>query len=116
MLRNPAAQLVGHGIDVVKERSNEGVKVLSCRRERERPPLKQGHAQEFLQLKDLPAHRWLLNPIRHVPHRLADTAVPGDIIEQLQVMNVHSAGMFPSLLPVWTASGNRHSLSSLDSN
>ena len=41
-------------------------------------------------LYNLAADGWLLNPIRHVAHRFADPAVPRHVIEQFQVMNVHT--------------------------
>jgi len=32
-----------------------------------------------------------LDAVRDIAHSLADSAVPGDVVEQFQVMNVHNA-------------------------
>ena len=44
----------------------------------------------FFELQDLSADRRLLNPVGHLPHRFADAAVFGDMIEKFEVMNVHN--------------------------
>jgi hypothetical protein len=51
--------------------------------------LEERHAEVFLQLDDLAADRRLLDPIGHVADRLADSAVPGHVIKELQVVGVH---------------------------
>ena len=65
------------------------VQLLAGRRQREGPPLEERHPQVFLQLRHLPAHRRLLNAVRDVAHRLGNAAVPGDVIKQLQMVDVH---------------------------
>ena len=57
--------------------------------QRKRPPVKQGHAEKFLELRDLGADRRLLDAVGNISHRRHDAAVPGDVIKQFEVMNVH---------------------------
>jgi hypothetical protein len=42
-----------------------------------------------LQLKDLPTHRRLLNPIRNPPDSCADPTMLRYIVKQLEMVNVH---------------------------
>lgn len=70
-----------------------------------RPPVEQRHAQEFLQLRHLPPHRRLLNAVRDVPRRLGDPAVAGDVVEDLQMMDVHS--LLLRSMPGWRSTLRR---------
>ena len=45
--------------------------------------------ERFLELNDLSAHGGLLNAVGHVSDTLANPPVPGDVIKELQVMNIH---------------------------
>ena len=68
---------------------DEFKKFFALRRQRKRPPVKQGRAKKFFKLRHLRAHRRLLDAVGNVPHRRHDAAVPGDVIKQFEVMNVH---------------------------
>src|ERR1035437_794026 len=85
-----ALQVAGDGIQVGEEGLDEVIELLAGRRQRERPALEQRHPQVFFQLRHLPAHRRLLNAIRDVPQRLGNPAVAGDVIKQLQMVNIHA--------------------------
>src|SRR2546426_63330 len=94
-LRHAAANFVSSRIEIVEERLDELIKVLALRRQLERPPTKQRHAEEFLQLNDLAAHGGLLNAVGHIAHGFADATMFGDVIKQFEVMNVHRTKRCP---------------------
>jgi len=52
----------------------------------------------------------LLDAVRYVPHGGHDAAVPGDVIEKLQVMNVHISNelMLPPLLSIDALLATQH--------
>src|SRR5882672_207291 len=56
--------------------------------------MEQGDAERFFKLNDLRADRRLLNAVWNVAHRLTNASVPGDVIEQLQMMDVHDSNGF----------------------
>jgi hypothetical protein len=87
--RLPALKFVGDFVEVRKKRLDELVKFFAFCRERKRPPLKQCYTKKFFELRDLGADRRLLDAIGNVPHCRHDAAVPGDVIKQFEVMNVH---------------------------
>ena len=89
MAHPSALQPNGDCIESGKKRLDEFKKDFTLGGQRKRTPMKQDHAKMLFQLRNLPAHRWLLDAIRNVPHCFHDPAVTGDVIEQLQVMNVH---------------------------
>src|SRR5947209_144879 len=82
-------KLVRNLSEVSEKRLNEMVKPLAARGQGKRPAVKQPLPKVRFQRQDLPAYRRLLDAIRHVPDRRADAAVPGHVIKQLEVMNVH---------------------------
>src|SRR5438067_370664 len=43
-----------------------------------------------LELQDLGADGWLLNPIRNLAHRAADSFEPSHIVKELKMMNIHA--------------------------
>jgi len=51
--------------------------------------LEQSHAEEFLELRDLRTDRRLLDAVGDVAHRRHNAAVPRDVIEKFEVMDVH---------------------------
>jgi hypothetical protein len=51
--------------------------------------VKQGHAEKFLELRDLGTDRRLLDAVGNVPHRRHDAAVPGHVVKKFEMMNVH---------------------------
>ena len=87
--RLPALKFAGDFVEVRKKRLDEPVKLFARRRQGERPPLEQRHPEKFFELRHLCAHRRLLDAIGNVPYRRHDATVPGDVIKQLKVMNVH---------------------------
>ena len=91
MPRLTALDFRRHFIQAGKERREERIKFFALRRQRERTPLKQRHAEVFLQLPDLRADRRLLDAVGNVPHRRHDAAVPGDVIKQFEMMDIHWA-------------------------
>src|SRR5262245_56181979 len=93
MLVAPAASQPGrHRFKVFKERLDENVKFLPCGCKLERPALEKRQTEVVLELNYLAAHRGLLNYVGHVTDSLADSAMPGHIVEELEMMDVHSAG------------------------
>src|SRR4051794_20086124 len=89
MPRLATLQFQGDFFNVGKKRVNELVKLLAIGCQREGPAGEKGHAQMLFQLRDLTANGWLLDAIRDVAHRLHDSSVARDVIEQLQVVDVH---------------------------
>ena len=51
--------------------------------------MKQRRAKKFLQLGNLGTDCRLLDAVGDVVHRRHDAAVPGDVIEQFKMMDVH---------------------------
>jgi hypothetical protein len=90
VLGDAAANFFGHRLEILKERLDELVEFFAGRRQGKGPPMEERHAQALLQLNDLPADGWLLDAIRHVAHRFADAAVPGYVIKQFEVVDVHA--------------------------
>ena len=84
-----AANLFTHQLDVGEERLDERVEFCPGRRELKRAPIEELRSEVFLQLQNLHAHGGLLNAVGNVAHSLADAFVAGDVIEQLQMVNVH---------------------------
>ena len=87
--RLAALQLIGDPLQIPKKGLDEFVQLGPGGRQFKRPALKQRRAQKFLQLGNLRAHRRLLDAIGNVPHRRHDAAVPGHVIKQFEVMDVH---------------------------
>ena len=84
-----ALQIRFDGFQFGEKRLDEVKKFPARRAEGKGTALKKGDAEVFLQLGDLAAHRRLLDAIRHVAHRLRNAAMPGRVIKQFQMMNVH---------------------------
>jgi hypothetical protein len=84
-----ALQFRFDGFEMGEKWLDEGKKFLARRAEREGAALKEGHAQVFLQLGDLTAHRRLLDAVGNVAHGLRNPPMPGGVIEQFQMMDVH---------------------------
>src|SRR5262245_16387817 len=89
MLGNATLQLFSHRPEVVEKGLNKIIQFPPLRREGKGPPLKQGDAEEFLQLDHLAAYGGLLDAIRHVAHGFGNAAVARHIIKKLEVVNVH---------------------------
>ena len=68
---------------------DEFKKFFALRRQRKRPPVKQGRAEKFLELRDLGADRRLLDAVGNVPHRRHDAAMPGHVVKKFEMVNVH---------------------------
>src|SRR5207249_9085601 len=91
LLSRAAAQFFGQGFEPLEKRFNEAKQFFAGAGQREGSAVEQRDAEGLFQLDDLRADRRLLNSVRDVAHRLADSAVTGDIVEQLQVMDVHES-------------------------
>jgi hypothetical protein len=89
VLRFTAAKTRGDGLEVIKERSDELIKIFALRGELKGATGEERGPEEFLKLNDLPAHGRLLDAVRHVAHGFADAAELCHVIEQFEVMNVH---------------------------
>ena len=89
LLRRAAAQIIGQRLQPFKERLDETKQFFAGAGQGKRPPIEQGDSQGFLELDDLGADGRLLDAVRDVAHRLADAPVPADVVEQLQMVNVH---------------------------
>ena len=87
--RLSALQFVRHLFEVRKKRLDESVQFFALRRQRERPPVKQDHAEKFFELRDLGTDRRLLDAVRNIPHRRHDAAVPGHVVKKFEMVNVH---------------------------
>jgi len=79
-----------HFIQIGKERFCKRKQLFARRRQRKRPSLKEGDAQEFFELRHLRADCRLLDAIGNIAYRWHDPAMFGDIIKQFEVMNVHA--------------------------
>ena len=87
-LRSLAPQTLSSFFDVTEKWIYELEQFTTGWRQRERPALKKFYPEIAFQLKNLAAHRRLLNAVRHLPHGFTDAAVFRDVIEKLEVMNV----------------------------
>ena len=89
MLGNAAVDFFGQRLQVFKKGLDEIVNFTTGGRERKRPAVKQRRAQKFLELGHLEADRRLLDAVGDVMNRFRDAAMPGHVIEQFQVVDVH---------------------------
>jgi hypothetical protein len=55
-------------------------------------PLKEGHSQFLLEAQHLRANRGLLNAVGHLPRCGAHSPMPGHIVQELEMMDVHGKG------------------------
>ncbi len=88
-----ALQTLGHLGEVGEKRGDEFVELLARRGESEGSALEKHRAEILLQFDQLRAHRWLLDAVGHVADGEADAAMGGDVVEELQVMDVHSGSL-----------------------
>jgi len=89
LMSGPAANCLANVINLVKERPNEFVQLDARGQECERTTIKQFGAESFFEARDLAADRRLLDPVRHIANGGYDSAMTGDVIEKLEMMNVH---------------------------
>ena len=88
-LPSHAAKFGGDFGEVFEEGRDELGQTPASGRQGERTALEKPGVEGFLKRQHLPADGRLLNTVRDVPHRLANTAVLGDVIKKFEVMNVH---------------------------
>jgi hypothetical protein len=67
--------------------------------------LKQFLAQVFLQLENLATHGRLLDTVRNVTNGSTNSSMLSNKKEKLQVVNIHGASTYQSILVVETKSG-----------
>ena len=84
-----ATQAVFHFGEAIKERGNKIVKGLAFASELKRSALIKRDAEGVLELQNLRADGRLLDAVGHGPCGGADPAVPGDVVEEFKVMDVH---------------------------
>lgn len=89
VLHLAALQLGFHHRELAEKRLDELVKLLARWRQRERAALEQRHAQVFFQPRELAADGGLLDAVGHVAGRLGDAAMPGDVVEEFEMVDVH---------------------------
>ena len=85
-----ATQTVRHLHQPAEKRRDELIERLSFTRQLKRPPLIQRDAKCIFELQNLRADGWLLNAVGHGASRRAHPAVPGHIVEEFEVMDVHA--------------------------
>src|SRR6267378_3096951 len=90
LLSRATAQFFAERLQPLEKRANETEQFFARGCQMKRAALKERDAERFLELQDLRADRGLLDAVRDVPDRLADAFMPGDIEEQLQMMDVHT--------------------------
>jgi hypothetical protein len=83
------AYLFLDGIEFTKKGSDEVEEFGASREEFEGPPPEELHSQAGLELEQLAADGGLLDPIGHIAHRFHDAAVSRDIVEELQMVDIH---------------------------
>jgi hypothetical protein len=89
LMSGAAANYLANMIYLVEEGPNEFVQLHARRQEGEGTAIKQFGAERFFQARDLAADRRLLDPVRHIANGGDDSAMTGDVIEKLEMMNVH---------------------------
>ena len=77
-----ASQTRSRFFDLAKEWFDECEQFVASWREGKWSTLEEFETEIFFQLENLTAHRWLLNPVRHVPHGFADAAMFRDVVEE----------------------------------
>jgi hypothetical protein len=92
-------QLFRHSFEVPEERRNKGVQLLARCCQFKRAALKQGHTQKFFELNDLRADCRLLDAVWHIAHGFGNSPASRDVIEELEVMDVHDGCHASSLVP-----------------
>jgi len=85
------AQLSLQSVEAREERFNLGIELPARRRQAERRPPEEPHAEVRFKRRHLSADRRLLDAVRDVPDRGADAAMLRHIVEKLEVMDVHGA-------------------------
>src|SRR5437660_2081348 len=89
LMSRAAANCLANMINLVEEGSNEFVQLHTRRQEGERTTIKQFGAERFFQARDLAADCGLLDPVWHIANSGHDSAMTSDVIEELEMMNVH---------------------------
>jgi hypothetical protein len=77
-----ASQTRSRFFDLAKEWFDECEQLVASWREGKWSTLEEFETEIFFQLENLTAHRWLLNPVLHVPHGFADAAMFRDVVEE----------------------------------
>ena len=80
-------------IEPGEKRGDEIVELLTRRSESKRAAMEKFNGKELFKLEDLSANGWLLDAIRHLSNSLSDTFKLGDVIEKLEMMDVHTEGI-----------------------
>ena len=89
LLCRAAAQFFAQRLQSLEKRLNEPEQFFARGCQMKRPALEERDPERFLELQDLRTDRGLLDAVRDVPDGFADASMPGDMEEQLQMMDVH---------------------------
>src|SRR5688500_6075013 len=84
------ANLLRNVFEILKKRLDESIELVTRRCHAKRTPLKQTYAEALFELKNLRAHRGLLNPVGHLTNGFRNATMPRHIIEQFEVVDVHA--------------------------
>jgi hypothetical protein len=98
-------QFIGNQFEIFEKRLNEPEEPFTGWRQKKWPSLKQFLAQVFLQLENLATHGRLLDTVRNVMNGSTNSSMLSNKKEELQVMNIHGASTYQSILAVETKSG-----------
>ena len=74
---------------VVEKRTNEFEQLLARREESEWTAIEQFGAKRLFEARNLSTDRGLLDAVRHIADRWQNSSMAGDVIEQLEVVNIH---------------------------
>lgn len=83
-------ELIGDVFEAGEEGIDEIVELFTCRSQGERATMEQPHFEVFLELENLPADGGLLDAVGHSAHGFSDAFKFGDVVKELEMMNVHA--------------------------
>lgn len=84
-----AAETRGDGVGLIEKRASEFEQLAASGGEAERLSLEEFGVEVFFEAKDLTADGGLLDAVGHVANGSTDAAMFRDVVEQLDVMEVH---------------------------
>ena len=83
-------ELIGDLFEAGEEGIDEIVELFTCWSQGKRATMEQPHFKEFLELENLPADCRLLDAVWHSAHGFSDAFKFGDVVKELEMMNVHT--------------------------
>jgi hypothetical protein len=82
--------LFRHLIEPGEKRGDEIVELLACLSQGKRAAMEKFDFKELFKLEDLAAHGWLLDAVRHLSDGFGDAFKFGNVVEKLEMMDVHT--------------------------